>query len=408
MRRHCGVAALAIWLPFLCSFSSGEAAAAEPMTFAAGCDETAGTHVTVAAVGDLLFHAALQRQALSPGSSYRRFWQPVQHILDQADIVYGNLEGAVAEGVAPGGRETRDPGVRLDGRVYSARVNEMVFNYHPLLAANLVDSGFDVVSTANNHGGDRGALGIDRTIDALEEFGLAFSGTRRREEVGVRPWSTLVTEKGMRVAFLACTYGTNGGAGAEGQMLNCYKNRDAVMGEIRWLADDSDVDAVILTPHWGAENSTVPLASDRAYAREAIEAGASAVIGAHPHVLQPWEKVTTRDGREGLVIYSTGNFISNQPWTPNRSGVIAVLEFFKPRAGGKALLSATGFVPTWVERAGAGHRVTELRSGRGEAAGALAATLRRLPAANRVDGADIKALRRACPVPAVTASNARP
>ena len=265
------------------------ARAAEPMQFKAGCEQQ-GTRVLVAAVGDLLFHAALQRQALSAGSSYSHFWKPVQHVLDQADIVYGNLEGAVAEGIAPGGREVRDPGQRADGRVYSAAVNGMVFNYHPLLAANLADSGFDVVSTANNHGADRGALGIDKTIDALEEFNVAFTGTRRRDEAGARPWSTIVQEKGVRVAFLACTYGTNGGAGVQGQMLNCYRDRDAVMGEIAWLNADPDVDAVILTPHWGAENSATPLATDKVYARAAIAAGASAVIGAHPHVLQPWEK----------------------------------------------------------------------------------------------------------------------
>ena len=367
---------------------------------------SAGTRVIVAAVGDLLFHAALQRQALSPNGSYAQFWQPVQSILDQADVVYGNLEGAVAAGTSTGGRDVNDPGRRLDGRVYSARVNEFLFNYHPSLVADLVDSGFDVVSTANNHGGDRGVLGIDRTIDALEAEGLAFSGTRRRDEGGKRPWSTIVESKGVRVGFLACTYGTNGGIDRGGQMLNCYRNRDEVMGEIQWLAEDPDVDAVILTPHWGAENTASPIASDRAYARAAIEAGATAVIGAHPHVLQPWEKIVTRDGREGLAIYSTGNFISNQPWTPNRSGVIALLELTKDRDG-KAALTATGFVPTWVARDGWRHRVTELRGGGRETAGPLAATLRRLPAANRVSGSAIRDLPHGCTTPAETAVSRR-
>lgn len=383
-----------------------EAAAGEALHFTGGCGaaDGEGTRITVAAVGDLLFHAALQRQALGSASSYADFWQPVQHVLDQAGIVYGNLEGTVAEGVAAGGREVRDPGRRLDGRVYSAGVNEMVFNYHPSLAADLKDTGFDVVSTANNHGDDRGELGIDRTIDALEAEGLAFSGTRRREEAGIRPWSTVVEHQGVRVAFLACTYGTNRGPRHTGQMLNCYRDRAAVMGEIAWLDEDPDIDAVILTPHWGAENAASPASSDRAYARAAIEAGATAVIGAHPHVLQPWEKFTTAAGREGLVIYSTGNFISNQPWTANRSGIIAVIELYKGTSG-KARISAAGFVPTWVERRGWRHRVEEMRNGNRGVAGALSATLRRLPAANRVDGSNIRALSRACPLPAITAAN---
>lgn len=411
-RRSAAISAAALCavtgfnLPGLPSSHAGAANAGEALHFAGGCDapDGAGTRITIAAVGDLLFHAALQRQALNTKGSYADFWQPVQHILDQAGIVYGNLEGTVAEGVDAGGREVRDPGRRPDGRVYSAGVNGMVFNYHPSLAADLKDTGFDVVSTANNHGDDRGELGIDRTVDALEAEALAFTGTRRRDEAGQRPWSTVVDHQGVRVAFLACTYGTNRGPRHTAQMLNCYRDRAAVMGELAWLSEDPDIDAVILTPHWGAENAALPARTDRSYARDAIEAGATAVIGAHPHVLQPWEKMTARDGREGLVIYSTGNFISNQPWTANRSGVIAVIELFKG-ASGKAAISAAGFVPTWVERRGWRHRVEEMRNGNRGTAGPLSATLRRLPAANRVDGSNIRALSRACPLPAITAAN---
>ncbi len=380
---------------------SGPAQAADAIHFDNAC--RSGTRITVAAVGDLLFHAALQRQALARNGSYAGFWQPVQSILDAADLTYGNLEGAVAAGVSAGGRAVADPGRRLDGRVYSARVNEFLFNYHPSLIADLKDSGFDVVSTANNHAGDRGALGVDGTIDALEDGGVAFTGTRRRDERDLRPWSAVVEAKGVRIAFLACTYGTNGGIDRTGQILNCYRDRDQVMGEIGWLSEDPGVDAVILTPHWGAENVSNPLPSDRAYARAAIEAGAAAVIGAHPHVLQPWEKIVTAAGREGLAIYSTGNFISNQPWTPNRSGVIALLEFTKARDG-KAALTATGFVPTWVAREGSGHRVTELRPGQRGTAGALAATLRRLPAGNRVSASAVRSLPRACAFTSETAA----
>ncbi len=369
------------------------ASAGEPIRFASACDR--GDRITIAAVGDLLFHASLQRQALRGRGSYAEFWWPVRNILEDADITYGNLEGTVAEGVAAGGRDVQDPGRRLDGRVYTGAVNGMIFNYHPSLIGDLKDSGFDIVSTANNHAGDRGVLGVDRTIDALERGGLPFAGTRRRGEEQLRPWSTIIEANGVRVAFIACTYGSNGGADSGGRMLNCYRDREVVFGEIRWSAEDPDVDAVVLTPHWGIENSTTPLPSDRVYAREAIDAGADVIIGAHPHVLQPWEKVTTRSGREGLVIYSLGNFISNQPWTPNRSGAIALIELVKPM-GERARLSAAGFVPTWVERSGWRHRVVETRQGTPGAAGALSQTLRRLPAANRVSGQGAYKLPRAC------------
>ena len=388
----------------LCALASARVGhAAQAIRFASACEQ--GQRITVAAVGDLLFHAALQRQALTPRGRYADFWRPVRHILMAADLTYGNLEGAIAAGVGGGGREVRDPGRRLDGRVYTGAVNGMIFNYHPSLVTDLKDSGFDVVSTANNHAGDRGVVGVDRTIDALEAGGLAFAGTRRRGEELSRPWSTVVEAKGVRVAFIACTYGSNGGADSGGRMLNCYRDHDQVMGEIAWSAEDPDVDAVILTPHWGVENSSSPLPSDRVYSREAIEAGATAVIGAHPHVLQPWEKVTARNGREGLVIYSLGNFVSNQPWTPNRSGAIALLELLKP-PGEKARLAAAGFVPTWVERTSWHHRVVEMRAGARETTGPLSATLRRLPAGNRVSSAALGNLPRGCAVPDETATTA--
>jgi hypothetical protein len=73
-------------------------ASAQTLTFDHGC--TTGPRIRIAAVGDLLFHNALQRRALTPTGTFRQFWQPVQPILDAADIVYGNLEGPAAEAVS--------------------------------------------------------------------------------------------------------------------------------------------------------------------------------------------------------------------------------------------------------------------------------------------------------------------
>jgi len=69
---------------------------------------------------------------------------------------------------------------------------------------------------------------------------------------------------------------------------------------------------VILVPHRGAEDSHHVLKRQKALARQALEAGAAAVVGSHAHVIQGWEKHVTDAGDEGLIIYSTGNFISNQ------------------------------------------------------------------------------------------------
>lgn len=353
--------------------------AVETITFEAGCE--AGERLTVAAAGDLLFHKLLQLRAYAKGGDFRTFFAPMAPALAAADILYGNLEGPAAAGVAVGGRAVRDPGRVLDGRVYGADLHSLSFNYHPSVIADLAAVGFDVLSTANNHALDRGGLGVDRTIDALEAAGLAFTGTRRKGESD-RRWSVLTSARGFSVAWLACTYSTNGLPDRDGQVLGCYSQRQEVLDEIARRAGESGVDAVILVPHWGVEDSHRVRAEERLLAQAAIEAGAAAVIGTHPHVLQPWEKHVTRDGREGLIVYSTGNFISNQRRLMQRAGILVLAELVRG-GDGRTRLAAAGFVPTWVEIDGQGHRVSE-NPGRGWPGEALRATLRLLPAGNRV------------------------
>jgi len=363
---------------------------------------TAGERITIAAVGDLLFHFNLQQQALAKGGSFARFWEPVGHVFKRTDIVYGNFEGPAARGVAIGGRELRDAG-KSDARVYDRRFYAggedmvLIFNFHPAAVAEVKAGGFHVLSTANNHSADRGPLGIDRTIDALEDANIAFTGTRRRgESEHDRPWNTMTRARGFNIAWLACTYGLNGMPDPHGQVLGCYGRRGEpraeVLEELRRLAADPVFDAVILTPHWGNEYAHQPSAQERRFAREAIEAGATAVIGAHPHVVQPWEKVTTADGREGLILYSLGNFISAQVGTPRRSALIALLELTRAE-NGKARLTAAGYVPTWVEY-GNPYRVVE-NTGKANME-AFRLTARLLPPANRVLSSEMQQLPKAC------------
>ncbi|MGD9785047.1 MAG: CapA family protein [Hyphomicrobiaceae bacterium] len=365
------------------------------LTFRAGCG--AGDRIVIAAVGDMLFHNSLQRQALVPSSNYQRFWPSLRPVLEGADITYGNLEGTMAEGVSPSGQPVKDPGRRWDGRVYGAGVLVLNYNFHPSLAGDLKVSGFDIVSTANNHAADRGALGIDRTIEALDKAAVKYSGTRARGYAEDRPWHETTEAGGMTVAWISCTYSTNGNPDRADQVLHCYKDRQEIMTEIKWLAADPNIDAVILTPHWGVEQRSTPSRTDRDYAREAIESGAAAVVGAHPHVLQGWEKIKASDGREGVVIYSTGNFISNQVSDDQRTGIIALLELTRP-SGGKAELSAAGFIPTWVTRGN--HHVDEMKIDMRRGARAYSAPLRRLPVGNHVTADKFRDLPRDCPVTA--------
>lgn len=385
-----------------------QATQAGKLEFSHSCDEA--ERLTIAAVGDLLFQEPLQRAALAPGGTYSSFWQPAKSLLLAADILYGNLEGPVANGVTIQGQDTPDPGRLYDGRVYGT-VPILAFNYHPSLLQDLKSSGFAVLSTANNHALDRGPLGVERTVDNLRAAGIAFTGTRKKHEAMPR-WSAITRRNGFAVAWLACTAWTNDRPDPYQQVLHCYRDKGRVLGEIAELSTDPTIDAVILTPHWGVEDLLRPLAGDRALAHMAINAGATAVIGTHPHVLQPWEKWVADDGREGLIIYSTGNFVSNHHETMRKSGVIAVLNLLKNRSNHRAVLSAASFVPTWVEFSQPLPVVQENLGDTEDTAAALTKVLDLLPAGNRIVGEALLQRRSTCidkeSLPAVASESLHP
>ncbi|CAN5910482.1 hypothetical protein BH11MYX4_BH11MYX4_58810 [soil metagenome] len=319
-------------------------AASGPVKFSDAC--RAGTKITIAAVGDVLLHSPLQQQAYKAADGHHSLWKNVEPLLARADITYGNLEGPCAEGVTTGG-ESRDPGKVFDNRVYSSYPQ---FNYHPSLIGALEESGFDVVSTANNHAMDRRTLGADRTVKNLREAGLPFTGTRASNEPDAA-WFAMTQANGVRVAFVACTFSTNGIPDPNNQVLSCYEDKATLLATIRGLAArPRDVDAIVVTPHWGVEYNHSPEAQEKKLAREMLDAGALVVLGNHPHVVQPMEKVVTADGREGFVIYSLGNFVSGQTSVAKTSSEILYVGLTKG-SDGKVTVNGVRHLPLQMKAA---------------------------------------------------------
>jgi len=303
-----------------------------------------GDTLTIAAVGDLLLHHELQIQAYAEPDNFLAIWGSMRDLLAQADLSYANLEGTTAAGFNRKGLQARDPGRKFDGVVYSSYPR---FNYHPSLLDDLVSSGIDVVSTANNHALDREAPGVDATILALDAVKLAHTGTRARGKQ--TPWHTLTTARGITIAWLACAHHTNGIADLEAQVLMC---KDPTLPDlVKQLAVDTKIDAVIVTPHWGKEYQPEPDKAQRALARRLAAAGATAILGSHPHVLQPWEVLPGAGGRETFVMYSLGNFASHQPELPKRSTMLLYLGLTRP-PGHKAFVHGVRYIPLHVRQDG--------------------------------------------------------
>lgn len=271
--------------------------------------EVESSGFVLAAVGDIMIHSPQIAGAYLESEDRYDFQENFSYItpyLKKADFVVGNLE------------------TTLTGKEYGGYSGYPLFNSPPELAGVLKKSGFDLLITANNHSLDRGPAGITNTIHNLEEAGLNFVGTARSLEERKRGY--LLTRNGIKVAFFAYTYGTNGLPVPPGQDYAVSLTDEQCMREDIFRAKNIDgADIVVFYMHWGNEYQRIPSDQQRELARKLIDLGVNVIIGSHPHVVQPAEIMKTEKGA-GLVFYSLGNFISNQRDRYCDTGIIAYIK----------------------------------------------------------------------------------
>ncbi|AFY02467.1 CapA family protein [Bdellovibrio bacteriovorus] len=293
-------------------------------------------------VGDILVHEALYRAVVNGTQHFNQIWRRTDPLMMKAHFSVGNLEGPAALGVDKRGKDHGDVGFIYDEVVYSG--SNFSFNYHPRILSDLYRSGYDLLTVANNHSLDRSWLGIDKTIRAARNVGIPTVGIRMSSERS-GAFHQIVSIEGFRVAFLGCTEMSNGHNDSKDQVLFCYKNPDKMVDLIKSITADSSVDALILLPHWGQEYKHSPDSRQKAFARRYLDAGVTAIIGSHPHVLQPWEKYVTKDGRETLVAYSLGNFVAGQAGLARKTGLVVYLGL--ARTGGRVKIFGASYTPTY-------------------------------------------------------------
>ena len=136
--------------------------------------------ITLSFTGDLLVHEDLYKEVLTKNKQdFSVLWSKVTPLLAAADFSQVNLEGPVALGIDNKLKDKGDIGFVYDGEVYSG--TNFLFNYHPQIIDAIKNTGFDFITTSNNHTFDRGSTGIDKTIDALNERQFSFVGTRKKD-----------------------------------------------------------------------------------------------------------------------------------------------------------------------------------------------------------------------------------
>lgn len=296
--------------------------------------------ITMSVIGDIMCHDSQYKDAYVEDTDSYDFtyvFSDIQKYIQVADIAVGNLETTFA------GKE----------RGYS---NYPTFNTPEQLAYNLKTLGLDVLSTANNHSLDKGYSGLESTLNFLDDAGIAHTGTYASEEDQNK--ILIQNVKGISIAFLSFTYGTNGIPVPSGRdyCVNLI-DEDLITRQIE-LAKEQNPDIICVFMHWGVEYQTKQNKTQDELADFLFQNGVDVILGGHPHVLQPMEKrqVTLADGttKDGFIIYSLGNFISGQRDLDTKSSAILNLNITKNGQTGKISIDEATYIPVYMYRASTG------------------------------------------------------
>ncbi len=218
------------------------------------------------------------------------------------------------------------------------------FNSPQDLGRDLLDIGFDIVGIANNHMCDKGAKGLEATIDfwQSEEMSdiLMIGGYRSREDYdNIR----VIEREGISMAFLSYTYGTNGlSLPVSSELVVPYINDNDIIRQCELAKNAADL--VFVSIHWGEENISTPTPEQKRVAKLLADNGADVIIGHHPHVLQPIEWIETDHG-ETLCIYSLGNLLSAMQYWQNMVGGFLTFDIVA-MSDGEITIESPEFIPT--------------------------------------------------------------
>ena len=250
--------------------------------------------LTIVAVGDIMLGGTAAPELERHGYDYP--FVHVRRLVAGADLAFGNLEGPLTAGGA-------------------AFAKQYVFRSPPeRVAPALARAGFDVVALANNHSMDYGVEGLRETLAALARAGIGHAGAGESLAAARQP--AVLTVKNVRVAVLAysLTFPEEFWAGAA-RPGSAFGHERHVRADVAAAYRRADV--VLVSFHWGREGTTELRDYQRKLGRAAIDAGAAAVLGHHPHVLQGVERY-----RDGVILYSLGNFVfGSYSRTATRSAV---------------------------------------------------------------------------------------
>lgn len=259
--------------------------------------------IEIGMIGDVLLH-----MRIASYKDYTSSFQEMQSTFESYDYLIANQESP------PTG-----PAFALSGYPQFSSPEHII--------RDIQKAGVDMVVLANNHIVDKGEEGMTQVFKTLDSYEMPYVGAYRNEEDSSTP--RIIELKGIKIAMLAYTYGTNGLFLPNGSAYEVnYINDEKMIEDIAAIKEEVDVVAVSM--HWGPEYVTEENAEQNRLAKLLNDAGADLVFGSHPHILQPYEKLTNENGEETHVFYSISNFFATILTVPDSMiGGVASFEITK-------------------------------------------------------------------------------
>lgn len=284
--------------------------------------------IKITAVGDIICETAIYEDAYNNETKYYSFghmFNDIKKYTSEADITIGGLETNFVDGPISGKGKYNSP------KEWGEALRTI---------------GIDVLSMATNHSLDYGILGVTSTMDYLEELGFDVTGIYRTEVESER---ILVKDvKGIKLAFLSYTYGSNVPLGEVPESSYCVNmiDKEKMKKDIEKAREKADF--VFVSMHWGQVDSSKQNQTQKELAEFLFESGADFILGTHPAVLQPMEVRETEAGKNVFIAYSTGNFISATKYTNSNIEMILNIEVTKSGESGETRLSKVTYVPIYL------------------------------------------------------------
>ena len=252
--------------------------------------------------GDVLLDRGVREQIEKKGISY--LFEDVAPLFQQSDAVIINLECPVTDIVSP--------------------INKKyIFRADPIWLPELKKSGITHAALANNHSMDQGRKGLEETNNQLTNNGIQAIGYGRNQEEACRP--VFLKKNGIEVAiYNSVTLPLENWVCLDDAPGVCQMSVNDLAENIHLLKKAKPACYIIVVLHWGMEFQQTPTWMQRKDGRHLIDAGADAIIGHHPHVIQPEEIYQGKP-----IFYSLGNFVFDQRMPETCNGLIIELLFSK-------------------------------------------------------------------------------